>query len=84
MIGLPMTRESRGYMTSIINAVDAADGDLIGVRLGKLCIRKGISVMEVAEYLGVSRQTVYSWFTGRFSPRGPQVDKVNQLLVGLR
>ena len=36
----------------------------LGVRLGKLAVRKHISVQEIAERTGASRTTVYSWFSG--------------------
>jgi transcriptional regulator with XRE-family HTH domain len=36
----------------------------IGVRLGRLAIRKGVSVMQIASKTGASRATVYNWFAG--------------------
>ena len=37
----------------------------LGVVLGRLALKKAISVSEVAKRTGASRTTVYSWFAGR-------------------
>lgn len=37
----------------------------MGVRLGRLALRRRVSVQEIAERTGASRTTVYSWFAGR-------------------
>ena len=37
----------------------------LGVSLARLCLRKSVSVSEVAKMTGASRTTVYSWFAGR-------------------
>lgn len=37
----------------------------LGVRLGKLAIRKKLSVQDIAARTGASRTTIYSWFAGR-------------------
>lgn len=36
----------------------------LGARLGKLAVKHGFSVQEIAEKTGASRVTVYSWITG--------------------
>ena len=36
----------------------------LGVRLGRVAVRKGISVSHIATEIGASRATVYSWFLG--------------------
>jgi DNA invertase Pin-like site-specific DNA recombinase len=36
----------------------------LGVRLGRLAIRKQVSVQAIAEKTGASRTTVYNWFSG--------------------
>ena len=59
-----MTQDSRGYSARIIKANKAANANLPGVKLGRLCIAKEISVTHVAEYFKVSRMTVYNWFKG--------------------
>lgn len=54
-----------GYSDRLIKANKAADQKHIGVRLGKACIKKGVPVQVACEMIGVSRTTLYSWFTGK-------------------
>jgi DNA-binding XRE family transcriptional regulator len=61
--------DNRGYSKRVIDANKKASLDSLGVRLGRLCINEDISVAEVAEVLGVSRMTIYKWFTGHFTPK---------------
>lgn len=58
-----------GYSAKLIYLNKKASIRLLGVRLGRACINNNISVTEVAEELGVSRQTVYNWFVGARSPQ---------------
>jgi len=60
--------DNRGYSKRIADANKNASINSLGVRLGRLCIKNEISVAEVAEIFGVSRQTVYAWFIGQFTP----------------
>lgn len=60
----------RSYSVSMVTAVRLAHGPDedkadIGPKLGLLCVANNISVMDAATTLGVSRHTVYRWFTGR-------------------
>lgn len=57
-----------GYNTSLIDKNKNANGRTLGVRLGRLCIRRRIPVSLVSDVVGVTRQTVYNWFTGRSEP----------------
>lgn len=70
----------RGYSLILVKANQDADSRHIGVRLGKWCIRMNIPVSEVAQQFGVSRMTVYSWFTGTSRPRKDKVDQIEKLL----
>ena len=70
----------RGYSLILVKANRDADSKHIGVRLGKWCIRMNIPVSEVAQQFGVSRLTVYSWFTGTSRPRKDKVDQIEKLL----
>ena len=54
-----------GYSDRIIKANKAANKKHIGERLGKACIKKGVPVQVVCKLIGVSRTTIYSWFTGK-------------------
>jgi transcriptional regulator with XRE-family HTH domain len=58
-----------GYTLSTVAKNKAADQKKVGVQIGALCIKKGISVTEIARVAGVSTVTVYAWFSGLYSPR---------------
>lgn len=66
----------RGYSYATVLSIQAADPTLPGVQLGLLCVAQMSPVHSVAKQCGVSRQTVYSWFTGRFRP-----SKEKELLI---
>jgi transcriptional regulator with XRE-family HTH domain len=57
-----------GYSARLIKQNAAADQSMLGVRLGKLCIEKDISVARIADHFDMTKQTVYNWFTGISSP----------------
>ena len=54
-----------GYSQKLIEANKAANQQHIGVKLGKACIKKDVPVQVVCKMIGVSRTTIYSWFTGK-------------------
>jgi len=74
---------TKGYSTLTVREVEEANQELLGVKLGNLCIAKGIPVVDVAEYFSVSRVTVYSWFRGKTIVSGKHVDKINKLIEKL-
>jgi len=37
----------------------------LGVQLARIAVKKGVSVIRIAQHTGASRTTVYSWFSGR-------------------
>ena len=71
---------SYGYSARLIKANQDADKSLLGVRLGKMCIRGEVPVVVVAQDLGVTRQTVYNWFSGTSSPVGATAIKVEAFI----
>ena len=73
----------RGYSIRVAEAINEADGDLLGVRLGRACLARDIPVVTVAQALGVTRQTVYSWFVGASVPRGTVEDAIKDYLISL-
>lgn len=73
----------RGYSIRIAEAIKDADGDLLGVQLGRACLARDVPVAHVAMKLGVTRQTVYNWFMGIGDPRGPIRDAINSFLKDL-
>lgn len=47
-----------------IRAIARAHPEKLGVQLCMACIAAGVPVTDVADYIGISRTTVYSWFRG--------------------
>jgi transcriptional regulator with XRE-family HTH domain len=72
---------SYGYSARLIELNKKADPKLLGVRLGKVCIKHGVPVAKVAEVLSVSRQTIYNWFIGVSNPQNTIVSSVENLIV---
>lgn len=68
-----------GYSIQFQKRNRAANKKLFGVQFGKHCIQHNISVMEVAQRLNVTRQTVYFWFTGATEPRKETAQKIREL-----
>jgi hypothetical protein len=52
------------YHTTTKHALHKAPNTL-GVQLGRIAVRKGISVVYIASNTGATRATVYNWFSGR-------------------
>jgi DNA-binding phage protein len=71
---------SYGYSARLIKANQDASKSLLGVRLGKMCIREEIPVVSIAQDLGVSRQTIYNWFSGTSSPMGATAIRVEAFI----
>jgi hypothetical protein len=76
--------DARGYSLRIIRSNQSADEQLLGVKLGRICIQKEYSVREIAEYFGVSRMTIYKWFTGEWKPRQSHCEKIEQVISRLK
>ena len=74
---------SRGYTTKFIQSVNEADQGKLGVRLAQICIKNDIPVKDVAEFLKVTRMTVYHWFKGKTNVLGPQKETVEKLIAKL-
>ena len=68
------------YSTHIVEANKKANGRLLGVKLGRVCIKHQIPVAKVMGVLGVSKQTVYNWFCGATSPQNLLTTKVERLI----
>ena len=74
---------SKGYSTLTVREIEEANPKLLGVKLGRLCVKKDIPVSDVAEFFGVSRVTVYAWFRGKAVVSGKYADKMKQLIAKL-
>jgi len=46
------------------------------VRLGAKAIERGIPIVNIARKVGVSRMTVYDWFTGKYEPTQSNLRKL--------
>ena len=53
-----------GYSEKILELVKNGDCDQLGVRFAKFCIKHNLSIVTVSKELGVTRMTLYRWFTG--------------------
>jgi transcriptional regulator with XRE-family HTH domain len=69
-----------GYSVKFTEAVAKANQELVGVMLARLCIKKDISVIEVANHFGVSRTAIYAWFLGRSTPNKVHEVKIYKYL----
>ncbi len=74
---------SYGYSAKTIQLNKRADSSMLGVALGRAAIKLGVSVADVALTLKVSRQTVYNWFIGMYTPSGDVSKDVARLLNSL-
>lgn len=74
----------RGYSIRVAEAIKEANGNLLGVQLGRVCLAQDIPVSTAAKVLGVSRQTVYQWFLGLSEPRGEALAAIRDYLANLR
>ena len=70
-----------GYTYRIRKLNRSADKKNIGVRLGRHCIDQNISVIELMDLLGVSKQTIYNWFMGIHTPGPRQTAKIRELFA---
>jgi transposase len=69
-----------GYSQNLVRANKQASARSLGVALGRVCIRRGISVIQIAEHFGVSRMTVYNWFKGVNNPRPDLIAPVQRYI----
>jgi transcriptional regulator with XRE-family HTH domain len=72
-----------GYTLLLADTIKRAPRNKLGVRLGRACLAANVSVIEAADHFGVSRPTIYSWFTGRCNPRYSQEDAIEQYIKKL-
>ena len=71
---------SYGYSLRLIERNSQASEKKLGVRLGRVCIRHEIPVTVVANEFGVTRQTVYNWFTGAHDPHESHAKEIARLI----
>jgi hypothetical protein len=69
-----------GYSSRLIKEIQQAPQDLLGVRLGRVCVEQDIPVVDVAEFLGCTRMSVYAWFRGNVKISDKYAAKVQALI----
>ena len=74
---------SYGYTLNLVSLNKSASARSLGVKLGRICIKQGVPVAEVAESLGVSRQSVYYWFSGKTNPSVHTVARIEKFIIRL-
>jgi DNA-binding XRE family transcriptional regulator len=73
-----------GYSIGLMTANKQADIKSLGVALGRVCIQKGVSVREVADRFGVSRQAIYDWFKGDSVPDSSWNTQIERYIATLK
>lgn len=56
---------ARSYSEQFLLALQKADSNSLGVKLGRLCVEANLPSAYVAKALEVSRVTMYKWFRGQ-------------------
>ena len=74
---------SKSYSILMLQAINDANPFLIGVKLAKICVKLDIPVKDVAEYVGVSPQTIRNWFFGQTEVSARHADKIEALVKKL-
>lgn len=75
---------SQGYTLRLRDLNDQANASNVGVRLGRICIERGIAVTYVARKIGVTRATVYNWFCGATAPQNYAVSRIEAFIAELK
>jgi hypothetical protein len=70
-----------GYSVRIRELNRKANKKSLGVQLGKHCIEKNIPVSHIVDVMGVSKQTVYNWFTGVHEPHQSYAPQMQAILL---
>ena len=74
---------SYGYSQQLVHANRRANKKSPGVALGRACISADWPVSEIAARIGVSRTTIYNWFTGVCAPADKYLARIDALLQEL-
>lgn len=71
----------RGYSTSFVRAVANSELSDLMFQFAHECVAREIPVSAISERVGVTRATIYAWFTGRAEPRAQHQEKIRQILA---
>lgn len=72
---------SQGYSLRLRDLNRRAPSKLLGVRLGRVCVKHNVPVTVVAQRMGVTRQTVYNWFAGTTNPQPALISLVESYIA---
>ena len=78
-----MPRRGEAFTVFTAQAINEANPNLLGVKLGRICVARQIPMKDVAQYLGVSYPTVYKWFTGKADVNRKYFDQIEKLVEKL-
>lgn len=74
---------SYGYSQQLVSANRRASKKSLGVMLGRACIAADCPVSVIAARVGVSRTTIYSWFSGTSIPADKHTPRITELVQEL-
>jgi hypothetical protein len=57
---------ARSYSLDFINLTESSKSNSAGVKLAKLCLKANLPAKYVADFMKVSRMTIYAWFRGGY------------------
>lgn len=77
---MTMSDARQGYSAEVVRRVQGLDPALPVARFARYCVANEIPVMTVADKFKVSRETVYNWFTGVYTPRPRHVARMLAIL----
>jgi predicted regulator of amino acid metabolism with ACT domain len=73
-----------GYTKRLVDRIKEQDTSLPWVQLGLICADREIPVSHVAEFFGVTRQTVYHWFLNETRLQQRYLTKIKEAIEKLR
>lgn len=71
---------SKGYSLRVAKYLEQGDPENIGVQLGRYCLKHDISSSQIAAQLGVTKMTIYNWFSGRPVRKPDHIAAIKALL----
>jgi hypothetical protein len=70
---------ARSYSDEFINATKNSNSTSAGITLAKLCLKANLPAKYIADFMRVSRMTVYAWFRGGYL-REKNLDLITDLI----
>lgn len=70
---------ARSYSDEFINSTKNSNSTSAGIVLAKLCLKANLPAKYIADFMRVSRMTVYAWFRGGYL-REKNLDLIKDLI----